>query len=320
MKLQSASALTALLAAALPVATRADLSVQSDNALDLAELIAGPGVSIRSAALVNCNNVQVGRFTNGEFDIDMDEGAVISSSYAVEAVGPNNNYYPAGDSLGRPGSALLDKLLQPKKRYTKDACTLRIEFDCDTPANFEFTYVFGSDNYPSTGNNAEEDVMGAFLNGDDVSNNVATVDGKYVSVNTLFDGTDFKDNERDTYDVEMNGFTQPLKSTDKGLAKATNNELDLVVADGYTGNEVDYKKGAWLFVKANSLRCDRNSGTGGGARVTAELCARLVRQQCRCRQRRCITRRIRNRCHATGTRDTDRAYRQKVRRTIRSQC
>lgn len=311
----------ALLLTLLPAITHCHLQVRRGTALELARTIAGRGVTVTSAAFADCEVNQAGIFWDGEFDIEFESGIVLSSAFAQEAEGPNDNNYPFGDVLGRPGSPLLDKLLKPKNYLTKDACTLHIEFDCDNRGDLELLYVFGSDNYPSDGSNPHNDVMGIFLNGDTVNHNIATVhnNGTYVSVNTFYKGPEFIDNQQDTYDTEMNGFSKPLRTDDKArfLAKNGENEIDIVVADGYISGAFDNKKGAWLFIKEDSLKC---VGGGGGFNRNRNpgACARRVKSLCRCRDWECIDENIKFECDPSGSPSDVNAFMRKVRKVFKT--
>jgi hypothetical protein len=117
------------------------VSVANYTAVDLAVAMAGRGVTVTDAKFADCGPDQEGTFTNGELDIKFDSGIVLSSAVASEVEGKNDDVYLTGDKMMHNGSALLDQIL-PNGKLSKDACTLRVNFLCDDPANFGFGFVF----------------------------------------------------------------------------------------------------------------------------------------------------------------------------------
>lgn len=228
------------------------ITSQFQDAWDLAQSIQGDGIEFTQAVLWCDQPDQAGLFEDGSYSIDMDAGVVLSSSYAVNAMGRNDNKYLKPDGLGGWGYDPLDQILVPKNMYTRDACVLHLEFKCEDPSKFEFRYVFGSDDYPSTGFEDQEDLMAAFLNGRTPFHNIAKVAGNYVSINTVHNGNDLlNDNQYGAFATEMNGFTQVL--TARANATTGTNRLYIAVADG--GKRDSDTNGAWVFLEANSMKC-----------------------------------------------------------------
>ena len=165
------------------------------KALRLAREIAGRGVTIIDAKFDSCDDDQVGFFTDADLALGMTfvNGIVLSSGFAADVVGPNDNSYTR-DALNHDGYQALTNLL-PSGMDTTDACALHITFDCQDHEHYGLQFVFGSDNYdcpptPSTQAriNPYEDVMGIFVQ-DNQNNakeaNIGLYNGEYVSVNTL---------------------------------------------------------------------------------------------------------------------------------------
>ena len=211
-------------------------------------------MAIVSAQLICTSPQQAGLFNDFDADGDDDDsedgdggpppppptppltGAIIGSAFVEEAEGPNDNAYGAGaDELNGPGFAPLTSLL-PSPRVTRDSCVLRISFRC--PSGYDrvaIKYIFGSDNYPSTGTNVNEDLMGAFLNGREARNNIARApnsNNNYVSVNTQFSGPNFVDNTGGIIQTEMNGFTVLREAVGQIRPPGQTNVLEIAVADG----------------------------------------------------------------------------------------
>jgi hypothetical protein len=274
----------------------------SDNE-ELKSMLGGAGINITSL-IVRCQTEdQVGLFAGGDYDLGIDEGVVLSSGYAVTAEGPNDGSYTAKqDALGGAGNPYLDELLKDGDRYTKDACALDIKFTCQDPSKFEFTFVFGSDDYPSNGNVDQEDLMAAYLNGFDPSHNVATLNGDYISVNTLKSGSSLlRNNQNGAYDVEMNAFTKVL--TSKAAAVNGTNRLLIVVADG--GKNGSTTRPSWVFLEKDSLKCASSSSSGTVPARTvrfapATCAAKIAQTSCTCRDWQCIDAHVRTVCRTTA--------------------
>jgi hypothetical protein len=313
---------------------------QDQKALQLAEEICGRGITIIDAKFEACEeDDQYGLFTdaNLQFGPDFNNGIVLSSGFAKDVVGANNNLYNGLDVLNHPGFAPLNYLL-PFGRQTQDACVLHITFDCQDHAHFGMEFVFGSDNYvcpasafkPAT--NPFEDVMGIFAK-DNKKNgkNLGIYNNKYISVNTVnaqSNAAIFFDNCPATQQVEMNGYTYPIKidNTAGQIVKGTNH-LWIAVADGYdpaNPTSSDMKKPAWLFVRRNSLVCiDKASRTspGGNVRTGYRKCASDALDGCSCGDWGCLDQHIQTRCvHPGNTQDDHHMYKQNVHAAIRNIC
>jgi hypothetical protein len=227
------------------------------NATHLASRIAGEGVVIRDAKVTLTNPKQVGLFTkpNRRNGIGLTSGVVVSSAWATEETGANDNVYsPGSDDLQGAGYAAFDEMLPPGL-VSRDACVFRIDFDCPMPGPVvSLTFVYGTDGYPWTGTRDNMDMMGVFLAGESPSNNIAVLYGREMTVNSTMLLAPFKDNSYGWYQTEMNGFTHPLTASARVLSRS--NVLNIVVADaGRSNGTLSRKNGAWLFIKAGSLSC-----------------------------------------------------------------
>jgi hypothetical protein len=266
-----------LTVAQLQIVTTTPFSVET-----LVAALAGEGLAIVNSASNNSTKIvladprQAALFwseSKGSNDIDLGSlGIVLSSAFARNAQYGSKKKHKkrkgyTGDDLRGAGSADLDKLLASRPQgdhvegpiITQDACVLHFAFLCqpnkasrETNYNVAFDFVFGSDSYPSNGNQVNEDIMGAFLNGE----NMAVLDNKRtpLSVNTLYEGPLFRDNSGSSYQTSMRGFTAPL--TARGTAKAGQvQELVLAVADGGRQVKGRWTWGALLFIRGGSLKC-----------------------------------------------------------------
>jgi hypothetical protein len=349
---------TMLLLLCTPSAVRS-IQVQSGSdlagtarqrALQLAQEIAGRGVTIIDARFDSCDDDQVGFFTDADLELGMTfvNGIVLSSGLAVDAAGPNDNVY-ARDALNRDGYQALTDLL-PGGRGTTDACALHVTFDCQDQDHFGLQFVFGSDNYdcpptPSTQvrNNPYEDVMGIFAE-DNPNNateaNIGLYNGQYVSVNTLYSGPDFVNNCNSQNRVEMAGYSSPIRiDNSKNKIVTGRNELWIAVADGNDGNapveSADMRGPSWLFVRRNSLVCIDRRGRvfpSPNVRTGYRRCAQGALESCRgsdgdvtslggCRNWGCLDKYIQSQCSHPGTARADhRRYKQNVHDAIRGIC
>jgi hypothetical protein len=220
------------------------LEVSYERPINIAKFIAGDGVYVKSVVYYG-DGVQRGVFNHGLDTIGFEEGGIFSTGDIKDVVNGED-----GTGLDEPGYQPLTDLID---KPTRDASVLRIVFKCPSrKKKVSLNYVFGSNEYPTSGVKDNEDVMAIYLNGKKPSNNIALVGGQYVSTDTLFEGDNFIDNESLDYDVEMDGFTVPLK-TKVRTGRSTWNEVRIVLADG--GYDPDQHTNSYLFIRKGGLRC-----------------------------------------------------------------
>jgi hypothetical protein len=319
-------------------------------------MIAGPGVVITSAQLSCAFPEQAGLFEdfdldprgNGEGNSTVLSGVVLGSTYAddcgsddkeeaedeEEDVGEEEAGRDLKDDRNGTGFELLDDVL-PAARVTCNACVLHVEFIC--PEGYdrvEVQFVFGSNVYPSLGNATDEDAMGAFLNGQEPRHNVARAPGtsnQYVSVNTIFSGPEYVDNELGAVDIGLAGFTKPIESVGTINPDGASNFLEVAVADGSSQSaRRDLRRrrklagtpatGAWVFLTASCLTCIQSTNTAISAGQTSvRTCAHLaaVGTGCQCSWT-CILREIKRRCVFTGSVTAFQTYVSQVRTNIKT--
>ena len=143
------------------------------DANELVQALVGPNVLIDNTTLVS-SGVSAGTFTGGSGIVGFDSGVVLSSGDIAFIQGPN-----AGDGSssqnGLPGDPDLDALIPGFS--TEDATILEFDFLCGDLSSFTFQYVFASEEYNEFINGAYNDVFAFFLDGTDISNNIALVPG-----------------------------------------------------------------------------------------------------------------------------------------------
>ena len=106
-----------------------------------------------------------GKFTGGSAaGLGWDEGAVLTTGLAANAVGPNSS--PATSSLMFGSGDLLGLNTIPG-HSTTDISILEIEFISGIGGNVSFNYLFGTEEQTAPGRLPHQnDVFGVFLNGD----------------------------------------------------------------------------------------------------------------------------------------------------------
>lgn len=218
--------------------------VEYEDPKGIISVIAGNGVTVKRLVYYG-DGVQRGLFHNGYDAIGFDNGAIFSTGdikQAMDGVDDSN--------LQEPGYFPLSKLLRVGE--TRDASVLQVTFKCPAKKRrVSVNYVFGSNEYPSSGGSDPEDVMAMFLNGKEAAQNIALVGGTYVSTSTLRSGPNFINNVDRHLDVEIDGFTIPLK-TKVRMGKSGWNELRIAIADGGNNN---FKGTSFLFIPEDGLKC-----------------------------------------------------------------
>ena len=165
--------------------------------------------------------------------------------------------------------------------------------------------------------------MGAFLNGFSPEDNVATVNGTYVSVKTINCSPGNKlcpyyvSNAAGQYATEMNGFTKVLEA--KGFVFAGSNILKIAIADGFDGNNP-----SWLFIGQGSLSCPHKptSRPSLAPKITKlKDCAKLMKG-CSCdkysRLQKCVRERAVSYCSMPSSRSEQNIYTNRLIQTYKS--
>lgn len=179
----------------VPFMTQAQLNVSSSaSAQDLANAILGSGVSVSNVVL-DCGPGGSGTFSNGgTTNIGLNEGILLTSGRASDAIGPNDNGgLTFNQDAAYNGDADLSTLVGGS---IQDAC--RLEFDFVAESDFiTVQYVFGSEEYNEYVCSQFNDVFGFFVTGNKPAGgsyngeNVALVPSTTlpVSVNTINNGS-----------------------------------------------------------------------------------------------------------------------------------
>jgi len=213
-----------------PVTT---VDLNSTTPLQLAQMLAGPGVTVSNVTFTGAN-VAGGSFTGGIADgLGIASGVILSSGNIANAAGPNTN-----DGItttnGTAGDADLNVIVGAG-HTTFDAAVLQFDF-IPTGSTVTFRYVFGSDEYNEFVG-AFNDVFAFYVDGQ----NVALIPGTStpVAINTVNLSTNpsfYKNNDPSDlgtptpFGTQFDGFTTVLTAT-VTLTPSVSHHIKLVIAD-----------------------------------------------------------------------------------------
>lgn len=230
------------------------------TALQLANIIAGPGVTVSNAQIIG-NPEAIGAFTTGATatNLGMAEGVVMASGYIVTNGGNTGVNAPgasfASGWMNTPGDPFLAATAGVA---SNDAVIL--EFDFVPNSDFvQFKYVFGSEEYPEWVCSSFNDMFAFTITGVTVpmpQTNIALIPGTAipVSINTVNDdptcGGDYSayyiDNQGGAH-VVYDGITVVLTAESQVICGETY-RLRLMLSDG---GDTAFDSGC--FIEANSL-------------------------------------------------------------------
>jgi hypothetical protein len=223
------------------------------TATNLIESILGDDVT--SFTLINFHgtfgaNSSAGLFTGGiQAGIGIEDGIVLSSGYAINALGPNTSEGTTG-ILNLPGDPDLAALIPGTPLF--DATVLEFSFVPDFNQLY-IQFVFGSEEYNEYVGSIN-DVFGFFLNGQ----NIALVPGTndIISINTinLFQNSNYYINNDlasgSPHCNEMDGFTTVMVATGP-VIQGQPNTIKLAIADAS-----DSLLDSWVFIKGEGFTGD----------------------------------------------------------------
>ncbi|HMN33514.1 MAG TPA: choice-of-anchor L domain-containing protein [Chitinophagaceae bacterium] len=142
--------------------------VGSQTANDLAQMLAGPGVTVSNAVFNNCELVAEGKFwvtPPNVSNLGLDSGIVLTSGTAQNGMPGIGVNAPAGVNSTTHISNYSDADLTMLAGFpSRDACVLEFDF-VPLGDTVKFNYVFGSCEYPSYTCSSFNDVFGFFISG-----------------------------------------------------------------------------------------------------------------------------------------------------------
>ena len=213
----------------------------------------GSGITISNVTYTGAN-AMAGTFTGGTGIIGIDSGIVLTSGFATNVIGPNNDSGASGE-LGLPGDPDLNVLAGGP---TNDASVLTITF-VPTGSQIQFSYVFGSEEYNEFIGQFN-DAFGFFVNG----TNRALIPGTStpVAINNVNCGFAnngepppgtgpncnlFINNSPPAFNTQLDGFTKVLTLT-ANVTPNVQNTLKIAIADA-SDDALD----SAVFIAAGSL-------------------------------------------------------------------
>jgi hypothetical protein len=217
---------------------------------DLAQALAGPGVSVSNVEFVGTDG-SAALFTETDPALfGFAEGVVLSTGLASDIVGPNQ-FSDLSTPLGTPGDTQLTGLAGYP---TLDATVLSFDF-VPIADTVYISYVFASEEYNEYANQEFNDVFAFFVNGE---NCAVTDSGQAVSVNTINGGNPddgsaavrpdlYRDNTDGTLNAEPDGFTVVLVCN-AGVRPNEVNTMRLAIADGS-----DDQWDSWVLLAAQGI-------------------------------------------------------------------
>ena len=210
---------------------------ETNNGQILADSIVGSGVTV-SNVFVNGAASQSGTFTNGGV-IGLDSGIVLTTGDALLA--ESFNFFNASSGFPTSGSdADLAALVGEDEVF--DANYLEFDFTTDTGELF-FDFVFASEEYNEFVGTRFNDVLGFFVNGENIA---TTPEGLPVSINTVNCGNltgsgstncdSYNDNSvffgnAPAFDIAYDGFTDVFTASITGLSVIGTNHIKFAIAD-----------------------------------------------------------------------------------------
>ncbi|MBI1288176.1 MAG: PKD domain-containing protein [Flavobacteriales bacterium] len=204
------------------------------NATALAQMLAGPGITVSNATLTGAPDA-AGSFNGSASNIGLTSGVILCTGPITIAPGPNNSG-SAGQDNGQPGNSQLNGLAGAS---TYNAVVL--EFDFIPLSNvIQFDYVFGSEEYPEFVNSGYNDAFAFYISGPGIAGqqNIALIPGTAtpVTIDNVNAGSYsqyYVDNSGGTT-VQYDAFTTVLTATSTVQACQTYH-LKLMIADAGDG-------------------------------------------------------------------------------------
>ncbi len=242
----------------------------NSNAMQLAQTLAGQGVTV-SGAVLNCPSSAnppsnpTGTFIGTSSNIGITGGVLLTTGDINQAIGPNSSTFISTDNsvvFNDPDLIMIEPLA------VNDVCIL--EFNVvPTCSTLAFTFAFGSDEYPEFVNTTSyNDAFGIFVTGPNPSGpaysgyNMALIPSTAipVAINNVHNGSTcpttgpcvncshYVDNCFGT-SIEYDGFTKPIKVA-LNVTPCASYHLKLAIADAG-----DHGFDSGVFFAMQSLAC-----------------------------------------------------------------
>lgn len=225
----SATALAAALAFS-GAAGAVTVVTQNNNATQLAQAIAGSGVTVTTASVTG-DAAQFGTFTSTTAapGVGFASGIVLSTGTATDIPGVNAEPNLT-TGFGNPGDSRISAI---GGGDSFDAAALDFSFTLAQTSTLFFEFVFGSDEYLEFVNQSVNDAFGFFLDG---GPNLAVLsNGSPISVDTINSTVNaglYRDNPENApqFDVRFDGLTTAILVTIANVA-AGDHRFSFVIGD-----------------------------------------------------------------------------------------
>jgi hypothetical protein len=242
-------------ALANPGLTVQDQTTAGVTPTSLAQSLAGTGVTISNVTYAGTTRSS-GQFQGGTTIIGFESGVILSSGFATDVIGPNDN-----DATSRVNGTGSDADLTALSGFPTFDRTV-LEFDIVPQAStLTFQYVFASEEYNEYANTQFNDVFAFFVNGTNCATVPGTVPPQPVSINTINGGNPLGTNPKNPLlyrnndlsdgggliDTQADGLTVVLTCNATVNANVTNH-IKLAIADGS-----DPVLDSYVFLKAGSF-------------------------------------------------------------------
>jgi gliding motility-associated-like protein len=259
-----------------------------DTAMDpnqMVQNLVGNGVTITNVQVTAAPN-SYGYYTSTATSLGTNQGLLLTTGRAVNAIGPNNSSGlpqlsgpPSFSCLncalyenGTPGDSLLNLA---QNRITYDAC--RVEFDIIPQGDsLSFSYTFASEEYLEWVGSIYNDVFGFYISGPNIGSdvNIALIPNtsQSVAINNVnhLQNTQYFYNNTNPFgqSIQYDGFTRNLVAKVGNLVPCQTYHLILTIADGS-----DRKYDSGVFVnKIESNPVVVVTSTAGGLDYMIEGC------------------------------------------------
>lgn len=208
-----------------PITVNTDIPNQ-----DIIDFVATP-ITTAEIVEINCPEVAYGTFEADPSDLGLENGLLLTTGQAINAIGPNQ--VTGGGPFTDNGAGGDDDLDYLSSEFgnglpSQNACV--IELDVFVTANeLTFEYVFGSEEYPEYVNDDFNDIFAFLISGPGITGdpnlnnqrNIATIPATNTpvqinSVNNLVNWEYYRNNENST-SVEYDGLTTGFLGQPKNL-------------------------------------------------------------------------------------------------------
>lgn len=210
---------------------------QGASADDMAANIFGDGVQVVAASYIGDRD-SAGIYTNGEAIspgvTPGDTGIILSTGDAEDFTNANGQFNRStGTSTNTSGTDnFSDYNTAAGNARTYDAATLNVDF-YSTNSVMTMKFVFASEEYPEFVSSQYQDFVGVWINGALVPMDVGSVVDP-GNINNAANVNLFVDNQNDTYNTEMDGFTVTMTLTmnvKTGTGPNDLNSMRIAIAD-----------------------------------------------------------------------------------------